>query len=52
MYGSKQRTVICEAVTVVVVIVATVEVVVEEGGVVMMLGVLVTYIVGFSVLVE
>jgi hypothetical protein len=44
--------VICEAVTVVVVIVATSKVAVEGGGVVTMLGVLVTYMVGFSVLVE
>jgi hypothetical protein len=37
---------------VIVVIVATIEVCVDGGGVVVMLGVLVTDIVGFSVLVE
>jgi hypothetical protein len=44
--------VIWEAVTVVVVIVATIEVAVEGDGVATTLGVLVTHIVGFSVLVE
>lgn len=38
--------------TVVVVMIATIDVAVEGGGVVTMLGVLVTYRVGFSVLVE
>lgn len=51
-YNGRQRTVIWSAVTVIVVIVATMEVSVDGGGVVVMLGVLVTYIVGFSVLVE